>query len=619
MIGQPLGIASWVDVEQFQPPAQLTIDRSASGDSGVAWLLELEPLQRATGSYDILAASLSGLDPLGCTGLGQVATVSRRIALPAPTRRYVSVAGGLVTAAADTPADTFIPPWLEAGEIRIKRELPATGERLRGFVAATAAQLVLAGGDGALDALLTDEVMRDRPVRLKRAPTTRLPHGVEQPPALGGFALAFAGRCTNASMDQAGRVTVLVADDLSRLDRPLQQYLYPGTGGIQGGKDLEGKPRPLNYGLCPGALPTLVDALRGIYQIHDGQYLSLVVRDRGLALTQVGDVDSYEALEALTTEGEVDQPAIRAGQVMLCRRRGYFRLGGAPAGKVTCDVEGDGLFDRPVGYQGGVLWGGSVGYAIPGADTYSRHAGGILFRILWTRAGFDPAEIDLTRIKQFDAASPWEMGLSVPSGERPTVREACTRLADSVGAVILRNREGQIVPRLLERPGTSSTVQILPLNRAAAPIERLALPWGAPWPEVRVTYARQWAPLTADELSVELDGTGLAEVLTREHAMVFAADPDLAALLPDRAPLELDSLLVRQADAQALAQRLLAFYGAIWNAWRLGCRGIAFRADPLSTVVVTDPRHGLAAGVPLLVCAAEERPGDNATELVLVG
>jgi hypothetical protein len=530
----------------------------------------------------------------------------------------------MMTRATDTPADTYIQGRLAAPSIRIRRELPDTGARLQGFVAETGFTIELDGTDGGLDTLLTDEVMRDRPVTLRKALTTRLARGTESPPALADFAPAFVGRCTNIEIDASDKVQITVADDFSRLDRPIQQRTYAGTGEREGNAEITGLPVPLAYGICPGHEPTLVDPLRLIYQVHDGQVLSLKVHDRGETITTVRDVETYEALVALVSAGEVvdDEDAeydIGFGQVATCRKLGYFRLGSSPVGPVTCDVEGDGLYDGPIGYDDGrVLYDDGIGYEIPGSETHNRYAGGIIYRVLTTRGGFRPAEIEIDRISQFDDEHPWPMGISIPSSQRPTIREVCTRVADSVGAVILRNRLGQIFVRALTGPTAGSQIKLGVADVSQDGVERLALPWGAPWHTVQVTYAPRFRPLTSDEASAALSAEDSA-LFQRAFATLRAGNTDLAVTLPDRPALEIETLLVEQADARLVARQVLNFYRGIWALYRVVARGIGFRADVLSTVVLSYPRHGLTNGRPLLVLSVEEEPGDNKTTLLLAG
>lgn len=611
MILEPIGVAGFVGSTRLAIPPRTQAVLESSGRVGLAWLLEMDPVYRQTGVVSTSVIGGSGIDPLGISGISQPYTLTRTVAVPAPTRRYVSTAEGLAD------IEGWIEPLVNVGDLRVRRELPVTGERLSGFVAATSARIYLSGKEGQLDDLLTQQVMRDRPVRLSSAITSRSPQGIERAPPRDQFGLVFAGRATDVQISNEDRVQVFMADDFSRLDRSIQQNLYTGTGGLQGDEAVAGKPRPLAYGVCLKAAPTLIDRLRGIFQVHDGAYVTIRVYDRGEPLQPVAEVQTYEELEALTTEGEVDEPDIPAGFYAACRPLGLFRIGGAYS-VVTVDVEGDGLRDGLVGYTGNVLYLGGVGYAVPGSNTFNRYAGGMILRILRTRASFAASEIDIDRIREFDDTFPYEVGIFIGSDQRPTVREVCTRISDSVNAVILRNRVGAIFLRALESPGGSSTIKGTQLNIGPGGVERLALPWGAPWNTVQVRYARNWRPLTVDETSAALAQEEAAEV-QRETSITSATDESMAQLVPDRQPLEIDSILVRKADAEAVAQAILRFYSPIWALYRARLRGIPFRADVLSNVVITYPRHDLRNGKGLLVLAIDEQPGIQSTELLLVG
>ena len=285
------------------------------------------------------------------------------------------------------------------------------------------------------------------PCGLRAADTTRVARGDEIPPPLADFHVVFSGLIAEARLNPDGELSLRVGDIATRLDRPMQERTYLGTGGRQGDKEIAGQPLPLNYGWNRNAQPTLVDKLLGIYQVHDGEVLSILAKDRGQPLSNLNtaaDLATYEELAALRVEGEPD-PQLLSGQFATCRAEGYFRLGGA-ASIVTCDLEGDGLDDDGVLWSGGGSWSGGVPWSGPGVTTHSRYAGGMLYRILTTRGFVPPSDIDLDRIRQFDYENPFELGLSLPSsGERLSVREACTRIADSVGAVILRTQGEQII------------------------------------------------------------------------------------------------------------------------------------------------------------------------------
>lgn len=618
VLGQPLGVAGFGEPPYpFVIPPRTVVDQLASGNAGLAFMVEIEPWMREPAMVPLPMSAGPGLGILGVVGLGELYQFPMVRPDPAPVERFVTVGGGMMTADDDDPPNAWIPGRLSLPHVRISRRLPDVGERLASFVADGSATLTLDGSDGAIDHLAVQRVVRDRPVRLKMAVTSPdRRRGVERPPPLAQWATVFAGRALALETAVGGEFQLRVADGWNRLDRPLQQRTYAGTGGEEGGPELAGLPLPLCYGPVFGFTPTLEDRPLGISRVHDGEILSLLVRDGGVPLQPVREVASRDELAALATEGQSDEPDIVLGQYAYCRRTGHFRVAGA-VGPLTCDVQGDGLRDGPVRFSGGALFDGGVGWDSIGSVTHRRRAGGILYRVLTTRLGFAAAEVDLAACLQFDQEYPFDQGIGIPSTERPSGREMLERVLVSAGAVALRNRLGQITLRALTGPAAAGSLEIHDGN-LAGPLERLALPWGAPYPSVRLGYAPQQTVLTDDQVLPELEGDA-RDALLRPSRELSASSSAMAALLPDRAPLVIPTQLRDRAAAEAVAARYLGFYGGQWGAFMAPVRGIGFRADILSTALVRVSRYGLQGGVPMLVIGSDERPGDYQTDLYLIG
>lgn len=615
MLTQPLGIAGLTELYPFNVPQIAFYDQIRSGVAAQVWMCEFEPLRGAPEAVPLPMMAGPGLGILGVVGLGELYNATMYRAAPAPIERHSSLAHGLNTTSADTPANARISNRLVSDQIQVSRLLPQIGQRLGGFVAETSAQIVLNGADGGLDHLFDGStLLRDRPIRLKSAASPRLARGAIAKPQASAFASRFEGRIVNAQINVDGLVTLTVADGWKRLDRPIQERLYLGTGGREGGADLAGKPPPLAYGNCPNVDPTLLDRVLGIYQVHDGEVLDMAPKDMGVPLRISRDVASYEELAALATEGEVDEPDIPLGFAALCRAEGIFRVAGGVS--ITCDVQGDGLYDGPIGFRGGVFFRGGVGYKAPGARTHRRYPAGMIYRVLFSRARVRDSEIDLDQMLQFDAEYPYEMGIYISSNERPTVREVCTTIADSAGAVVARNRLGQITLRMLVGAAPSGPVTINEVN-LAKPVERVPLPWGAPWPSIKLYFAPNWTVLDESRISLEVGDEERARLMQRSR-MVEVAHPEMQPLLPDREALEVTTILRNEADARDVAKRMLDFYAGKHALWRAVAFGIGFRSEVLATAVLAADRFGLQGGVPMLVIGAEERPGDGETELTLM-
>lgn len=617
MMISPLGIAGFTEI--LTPPLTLptTVDQLHDTNDGVAWLAEFEPLLQQPVLQPLAMSFGPGLGPLGIAGFAEHGTINLYQPSPATTERHLTVATAAGSMLSGSTA-VQVENRLRTDRIRIARELPRTMERISGFVSETSAEVVLDGADGALDYLFTDRVLVGRPFRLKLAATKRRSDGMEVAPDLSQFQVAFEGRIKDAEITPEGDVFLRLSDGFERLDRPVQASLYTGTGGREGTPDLEGKPIPLAYGEIEGAEPTCVDPNIGMFQVHHGEFRGLQVKDRGVPLVFANrDTKTYEALASLTVEGEVDADTadIPSGFYATCRAEGYFRVA-AYGGPLTCDIQGDGLYDGPVKFRNGVTFRNGVGFRTPGARTHRKRAGGLFYRILTTRAGFKPEELDLDRLLQFDLSFPFNQGRYISSNERPTVREVCTEIVDSVGAVVLRNRFGQILLRELSAPGAASFVQIRD-NTLTKRVERVALPWGSPWSDIQLTYGRNERPLLDGEVSVDLDDA-TKDALKRSVRNVEVSDAKLRPLIPDKEPLVIPTRLRFAKDALAVASRLLGYYGARWSMYRVTADNIAFRTDLTSTVDVAVSRFGLDKGQMFAVIGSDEQPSNIETELLLL-
>lgn len=612
----PLGIGGFTEI--LTPPLlqPSTVDQLQDTNDGVVWLCEFEPLMQQPAITGLPMSAGPGLGPLGIAGFAEFGTIDLYEAVLAPVERHLTCAtgaGAIFNGAVEVQVDNR----LRTDRIRIARELQRTMDRISGFVNETAAEVVLDGSDGQLDYLFTDRTLWGRPIRLKLATTKRRSDGVEVAPPLDQFQVVFEGRIQDAEMTPDGDVFLRLMDGFERLDRPIQLSLYSGTGGREGTPDLEGKPIPLAYGEVEGAEPTPVDPTIGTFQVHHGEFRGVQVNDRGVPLQNVKDVPTYEDLEALTVEGDpnTDAPDIPEGFYVTCKREGYFRVAGY-SGPLTCDIQGDGLYDGPVKFRNGVTFRNGVGFMSPGARTHRKRAGGLFYRITTTRAGFKDTELDLNRLLQFDASFPFDQGYYAGSNSRPTVREVLTEIVDSVGAVVLRNRFGQIVLRELSGPGAASFVQIRD-NTLTKPVERVALPWGSPWTDVQLTYGRNERPLLETEISADLDDD-TKDRLKRSVRTIEVSDARLRPLLPDREPLIIPTRLRELEDARSVAARLLAYFSSRWSMYRITADGIAFKTDLTSTVDVAVSRFGLQGGAMFQVIGNDEQPGNIETELLLL-
>ena len=124
--------------------------------------------------------------------------------------------------------------------------------------------------------------------------------------------------------------TILVDDYGFLFDDNLQENTYAGTGGLEGGSEIEGNPKPICIGSCRQIEPILVDGANRVYQVHDGSVKSISGVDvKGLGLTFRNDVADITTASPLS------------GEYSTSLSTGYVKLGSDPSGVVTCPhVEG---------------------------------------------------------------------------------------------------------------------------------------------------------------------------------------------------------------------------------------------------------------------------------------
>lgn len=134
--------------------------------------------------------------------------------------------------------------------------------------------------------------------------------------------------CNDWKQDR-GEVEVTTNEPEFLLSRVLNRFIYGGTGGADGIASLAGIRKPVVIGKPWNVTPRLISEAFWIYQAHFSALDSIFyVRDKGVRLTFTADYPTYAAL-ALAP--------LNIGEYATCLAEGMFRLGGEPAGKVTCD------------------------------------------------------------------------------------------------------------------------------------------------------------------------------------------------------------------------------------------------------------------------------------------
>lgn len=237
---------------------------------------------------------------------------------------YFTDGRGWVTRPSDTPAGVHVSPrMMSAGFFR--REMFA-GDGLFGAVRSGWGEFVLANADGkwlgAVDHEGTQYGWDGQAFALWA--------GEEDGDFPADFTQVGAGSIRSVKLGLQ-TASVVIRDDMDRLNKPILTRTFLGTGGLEGDSTLAGKRAPRAFG-DPLPVPcTLVDAGKLIYHVCDGVAAtpaSAVALDGGVTLS-MGSV--------YATTADLQATAPTAGQARFygagpC----YVRLGSAPAYDVSC-------------------------------------------------------------------------------------------------------------------------------------------------------------------------------------------------------------------------------------------------------------------------------------------
>lgn len=453
-----------------------------------------------------------------------------------------------ITAAADTPASTFVDPRL-LQPLRLSR-----GIQLAPTVAADGAQtatLEIDNGDGGLDAAVINSAIDGRPVRVLA--------GLRTDP-LSAFETVWLG--VARAWEQGEDTVRIEAFDASYLlDSPVQPTRYGGTGTYEGTADLAGTPKPLAMGQVFNIEPVLIDPTNLVYQVHDGPVESITVYEGGLAVTAGGDVS--DLYDGTTT----------AGQFRTDLARGLFQLGSSPTQRITADVEGD----------------------KPDDLTYETGIGTLVSRLLRLRTGLAARYIDQGSFDSLDAGAIGICGIYIR--DQDTARSVLDRMLGGVAATWTCRRDGRLRAYRLTAPNASAIVRsfdvvdILTARTLRLPDQMFPPVW-----RVTVGYRRNYTVQTGEDLSGSITDERRQQLGAEWQT---AQDSDGAVRTRHLAASSLglvESPLQVEADAEALADLLLELHSADRRLLEITVPAIGQTIEMGDTVLVTWPRLGLADG-----------------------
>ncbi len=356
------------------------------------------------------------------------------------------------------------------------------------------------------------------------------------------YRMIFDGVAADLAPRGRQGLSLKLRDKLQRLNTPITEAKLGG--------DTEQRDTllPTALGQQFNVTPLLVNGAILKYQVHAGPIDKIIeVRDNGAPVAFTADLAT-----------------------------GTFVLHDAPAGVVTASVRGD----------------AAGGYVDTAAQVVKR---------LVTSYGkpsdrFTDEDLDLASFAAFDAAHPQPMGLY--STERLNVLVACQMILGSLGAQLVMSRLGKLRLVKLSLPGAGSPFVIRPEHMLEVQGASTLQPTGRTdvVGAVKLGFAKNWTVQDAGTLA------NLPEVhkalFTEEWLTTTKTDAStLATYRLNAEPVQIDTMLLTRADADAEAQRRLDLWKVPRTTYEFDGVPELLQLELGQAVTVYSPRFSMAAGV----------------------
>lgn len=266
------------------------------------------------------------------------------------------------------------------------------------------------------------------------------------------------------------------------------------------------------------------------------------------------------------------------------------RTDGKPRAAVTVTAgTGRFVFDEAVGP--GVVTCSAQGTKYNGAYVNTI---GQLVQYLVTQRGktstrFTAADLDTAQLATFEQANPQPVGLYLT--DRTNVLVACQQLASSVGAQLVPSMAGKL--RLIQFAIPASATTEIPrshqLDRSITIVNRTEVAAA-----VKIGYCRNWTVQASLPTSLP---DAHKNLYSQEWLSVTAIDAAVqAAYKLDAEPTQVDTCLLRKADAQAEANRRLALVKVPRTTYRFEATPAQLLTELGQAVKLFSGRFGLSAG-----------------------
>lgn len=464
------------------------------------------------------------------------------------------------------------------GPIVVTQRSLAAGSVLAGSSEASIGQITARWGDGDLD-YLTDLMWDGRKVEVLR--------GDESIEDLGLFDVVFSGRCKRITWNQDA-LKLKIADQGSRFDRPVQESLYAGTGGMEGRPELAGKRKPVSVGK-----PRAVEGVplgNDVYHVHDAA-----------SFGSIQDIDEvfdggvpYGAANRLPDVADIFAAAPpAAGKWFVSPTEGAYRVGGSTA-RVTAHVQG--VVDATLGHV-------------------TRLADAV--RWLVEMAGpLTTAEVNLASLAALDSALPYDVSFYIAPGDK-TIAQQLDDLLVPLLAFRTFDRTGRFGTGVVDPDATPVAKVDEELHQFVAVREV-----GAPIPSWRRTlgYEKAWTTQRPDELLGGADAN-YAELVRQEYRTKVDDDVSVRTDHPNAPDTRADSLLDKAADATTEVARqfaLLKRQAKLMEA-EISDEDLLLSLFVGDAVTFKYPRWGFSAGKGMALVGVKDRVDQPKTTLRMWG
>ncbi len=401
------------------------------------------------------------------------------------------------------------------------------------------------------------------------------------------FQAIFKGTAQEVVWNES-ELQIILRDGAARLDVPIQQTLYAGTGGLEGSDDLKNQPKPLTYGSPRNVSPVLVDRTALIYQFHDRQAQGVTaVYDRGVALTKANA--GLNDITQLGLASIYDWTAI-AGQFITDLMQGLIRVGAEPDGTLTADVQGD---------------------AVGG---FAQTTGAIVRRILTSKAGLlDPEDLEPSAFQQLDLANSAPISYYVREGGN-SVRSIMDELMPPIGGFWRFTWQGTFTLGVI---AFQTPVLLIQDDAHLRTYQRVQT--DLPLWRLKIGYAKAWTVQPQQELDKSSAPAAIKDFVGQEFRYAEKSDQTVRDRRLLAEELTIPGWFDLPSDAQAEADRQHALFSADRHRYDVELADYQFRAQAGHTVQLRLPRFGLASGRAFIVLGIAEQTDGQQTTLRLWG